>query len=282
MNQLPPLRHAVSRTLLIPLWCCGTACRINPDATYDPHAARLLAALDKDFHADFTAIRETFGECGQVTTLARERHVDEAVRDFVREHPQGVIVNLGCGLGTAGYRIPRGNAHWYDLDLPEVIRLRASLLPPAPGLHCLSGSLLEDAWQDALPFSPDRGILLLATGVFQYLSRESLQPALNRMAARFPGGRLLFDAVSGPGCRAANRYLRKAGFGNAPMRFSVNSARELERLSPRLRVRFLPYFSPLESENIRFGTRLRLFLLQGLRLARMVRLDFAPQQTPES
>ena len=128
------LTDDIARTLLIPLWCCATPCRANPRAAYDPVAVDVLKQLD----FDFSEIRRSFKEYGQVCCLAREMNIDRTVRDFLARHPEGTIINLGCGLSTAVYRKPPAEAVWYDVDLPEVIRARQALLPPAKGHRTFS------------------------------------------------------------------------------------------------------------------------------------------------
>lgn len=271
MNVQARIPNKISRTLLIPLWCCASPCGLNPDAAYDPLAAKLLARLEYDF----SRIQDTFGECGQVTTLAREWNVDRAVREFTAAHPRGCIVNLGCGLSTAGYRTPLGRVAWYDLDLPEVIRLREALLPQVSGHYAIAGSLLDSAWMDEIPFSPDTGVLLLAMGVFHYFPREHVRAVITEAARRFPGGSLLFDAVSGLGRRGANLYVRKSGNNGAPMLFSASSPAELRAWSPRIKARLLPYFPDLRGRDIGLAARCKVFLIRKLKLARLFALDFA-------
>ena len=41
------------------------------------------------------------------------------------ENPGAVVVNIACGLDTRCYRM-EGYAHWYNLDLPETMAVRAS------------------------------------------------------------------------------------------------------------------------------------------------------------
>ena len=60
------LTDDIARTLLIPLWCCATPCRANPQAAYDPVAVDVLKQLD----FDFSEIRRSFKEYGQVCCLA--------------------------------------------------------------------------------------------------------------------------------------------------------------------------------------------------------------------
>ena len=102
------LTDDIARTLLIPLWCCATPCRANPRAAYDPVAVDVLKQLD----FDFSEIRRSFKEYGQVCCLAREMNIDRTVRDFLARHP-------------------RRNHHQPGL------RPQHRRLPQAPGRGCL-------------------------------------------------------------------------------------------------------------------------------------------------
>ena len=68
----------------------------------------------------------------QYTLLAsavRSANMDRFVRSFLECRPDGVIVQLGCGLETGYYRCDNGKTHWYAVDLPDVIAYRRELLP---------------------------------------------------------------------------------------------------------------------------------------------------------
>lgn len=78
----------------------------------------------------------------------RARHVDQKARDFLEWHPEGVIVNLGCGLDTRFYRLDGGRLHLFDLDLPEVIDLKRQLLAETERYHFVASSVLDFDWMD--------------------------------------------------------------------------------------------------------------------------------------
>ena len=263
-----------ARTLLIPLWCRATPCRLNPEAAYDPLAARILARLD----CDFRGVPESATEYARLACLAREYRVDGAVRRFVAAHPAGVIVNLGCGLSTAAWRVPLADCLWYDLDLPEVVRAREALLPAEGPRALIGASLLDPAWTDAVARQEDPAALFIAAGVFQYFREEELMPALARLAERFPGGRVRFDATSALGLRWANRFVRGAGIRNAEMHFAVDEAQALARWSPRFRVREEPFFAEVPRKGLSPITRACLFVAEHLGrhgMAKWVGIDFA-------
>jgi O-methyltransferase involved in polyketide biosynthesis len=63
---------------------------------------------------------------------------------FLSNHPRSVtIVNLGAGLDTGFYRVDNGFIQWIDVDLPEVIELRKTVIPETDSSRRISGSPLD-------------------------------------------------------------------------------------------------------------------------------------------
>ena len=136
--------NAVSQTLLIPLYFRAIESE-RPDALVrDPKAVELVGQLDYDF----SGVQRLKDE--QVNYLLRMREFDRQARAFLAEHPDGVIVDLGCGLDTRFERVDNGQVEWYGLDLPEVIELRKELLDETPRSHFIECSVLDFSWMDAL------------------------------------------------------------------------------------------------------------------------------------
>ena len=81
----------------------------------------------------------------QYTLLAsasRSANMDRIIRSFLERRPDGVIVQLGCGLETTYHRCDNGKAHWYAVDLPHVIEYRRDLLPEPKREFYISGGCL--------------------------------------------------------------------------------------------------------------------------------------------
>ena len=63
-----------------------------------------------------------------IASVARYYNMDEMTRTFLEAHHVCNIVNLGCGLETAYYRIGSKTAIFYEVDLPQVIEHRRRIL----------------------------------------------------------------------------------------------------------------------------------------------------------
>ena len=79
----------------------------------------------------------------------RASKYDAYTKNFLALHPQASVVSIGCGMDTRFYRIDNGLVHFFDLDLPEVIRFKREFVDEQPRYHLISASVFDYAWMDA-------------------------------------------------------------------------------------------------------------------------------------
>src|SRR5512136_945906 len=181
---------SVSQTLLIPLYFRAMESQ-RPDALVrDPKAVELVSRLD----CDFSGVQRLKND--QVNIVLRMREFDRLARAFLAEHPDGVIVDPGCGLDTRFERVDNGHAEWYGLDLPEVIELRRELLDETARSHFIGCSVLDFSWMDALSGQAGKHFLFLAEAVLVYLEEADVRRLVQALAGRFPGAELVCEAYS--------------------------------------------------------------------------------------
>jgi O-methyltransferase involved in polyketide biosynthesis len=217
--------NAVSRTLMIPLYVRALESR-RPDALLrDPKAEELVGRLD----FDFSVVARKKND--QVAVLLRMREFDRRASAFLAEHPDGSIVDLGCGLDTRFERIDNGRMEWYGLDLPEVIGLRKELLEETPRSHFLGCSVLDFSWMDALKQRKGEPVLFLAEAMLVYLEEADVRRLVQALAARFPGAELVCEAYSPVVVRY---HPRPPGF--PPVRWGLKDDRDVEAWAPGIRL----------------------------------------------
>ena len=134
--------NGVAETLLITLYVRAMESQ-RPDALLkDEKAVRLVKQMDYDFKR----IRQIkMDEDDKTVIILRNREFDRHVRDFLRWHPQAVVVHIGCGLDVRFERVDNGQVECYDLDLPEVIELRRKFISAERGRYYLLGYSAFDA-----------------------------------------------------------------------------------------------------------------------------------------
>lgn len=222
----------VQETLLLPLWGRAVETRKPRPMLMDPAAVRIVDTMDYNFST--IAARTSF--VSQLAWIARSIHIDRAIRQFLVEHPAGKVVNLGCGLDTTFERVDNGRLRWYDLDLPDVIALRSRYIQQGPRRSFVACSLLEESWINLI--GKTEANLFVAGGVLYYFSEDEVRTFLGRLADRFPGAALVFDACSPRGVRIANkRVIEDAGMNSqANLKWGLETAGNIERWDERFRV----------------------------------------------
>jgi len=139
-----------------------------------------------------------------VMIAVRTKVFDSCVRDFLSREPDGVVVNLGCGLDTRFTRMDNGTCRWYDLDLPEVIEIRKRFFEETDRHRSIASSVLDAGWMETLAKAhAGRPFLFLAEGLFMYLHGEDVKSIVLRMREMFPGAELAFETVNAWGARIA-------------------------------------------------------------------------------
>ena len=180
----------VQETLLIPLYGRAVESRKPQAVLRDPAAEAMVAAIDYDF-ARFD------GGSSLIGTVLRTNLFDHWVRAFLAEHPDATVVEIGTGLNTRYERTDNGRAHWFELDLPDVIELRRTFFTDTPRRRMLAASVLDDGWT-AAPLAQGGPYFLAAEAVLSYLSEQEVRHVIDLLAERFPGALLALD-TTGPG-----------------------------------------------------------------------------------
>jgi O-methyltransferase involved in polyketide biosynthesis len=240
-----------SRALLAPLYFRAVESRRDEPIVRDEQADGLIRKLDFDFTV-FDADPIT-----QVATVLRTKRFDEWTEDFLSRNRGGVVVNIGCGLDTRFYRVDDGVVRWFDLDLPDVIRLRQNLLDESERCRCIGCSALDPSWMQEVSDPAPQAILFLAEGVFPYLEQVDTRRLVGALIARFPGSQLIFDAVS-PLQAALSVFHPSLSILGARFRWGLASGNAAERWVPGLRLLREDYY--LDRPLARLGW-LAFFLL---------------------
>ena len=264
--------QSVQGTMLIPLWGRATASEKNPEILDDKEAIEIIAGCD----FDFTEIAKTFGEYGGISYLVRARKMEDTIRTFIEKHPRASIVNIGSGLDTTFSRVDNGTINWYNLDLPDAIAFRQSLIADTPRNNSIAKSFFDNTWFDDVIFKREDGILFVSAGVFYYFQESQLKEIFQEMAGRFPGGELYFDAESKIMLNISNNTVEKTGNKGAKMYFSVNNPKVLEDWSPKIKLLSCEsYFKGIPaSKKWESGTRFMVRIIDVFRLLKFVHLRF--------
>jgi O-methyltransferase involved in polyketide biosynthesis len=266
----PALLGSVQKTLLLPLWGRAVEMRKAHPLLVDPTAARIIDSIDYDF----STIATNISFVSQLAWIARSLHIDRTIRKFLEQHPVGTIVNLGCGLDTTFERVDNGTLAWFDLDLPDVIDLRSHYIREEQRRSFIACSMLDDKWIDRVKVTD--AVLFVAAGVLYYFEETQVRALMSRLADRFPGSELIFDACSPRGLRIANkRVIEDGGMdASAQLKWGIAKATGIQNWDGRITVvAEYPIFREMK-RGLSLKEKWAAFLSDSLRIMSMVHLHF--------
>jgi O-methyltransferase involved in polyketide biosynthesis len=266
------MQETVANTMLLPLWGRAFASKLNPQILDDREAIKIINSLNYDF----SEIEKNFGEFGGICYIVRARVLDDIIKKFIKEHPNASVVNIGSGLDTTFSRIDNGSIYWYNLDLPEVIEFRKTLIPDSERNIAIPISVFDFTWFKKIKFEPSNGILFIAAGVFYYFKESKIKELFSAMGEHFPNGMIVFDAESKSMVKKSNQKVRKSGNRGAQMFFYVDKPNEFEQWSNKIKlIDVLPFFRSIQkNKKWKLSTRIFMGLCDVLKMMKFIILQF--------
>ena len=224
-------KNSVQETLIIPLYGRKVCSDHFPHLFNDPEAERICSMLDYDFEEKGKKMESMAGLFGALEVAQRQYDIQCEVKDYLKSHPKAAVVNLGCGLDDTFTKCDNGLCKGYNIDMPDVIKVRNELLLAGEREVSIGCDLNNDNWMDEIDASD--GAIFFATGVFYYFKTEDVKTLFCKMAKRFPGAVLAFDACNKRGAKLMTKtWLKEAGISQVDAYFSLEDASELKSWSP--------------------------------------------------
>jgi O-methyltransferase involved in polyketide biosynthesis len=258
----------VQKTLLLPLWGRAVESQKDKPLLVDPTAVQIIEAVDYDF----SSLTDNLSDLTQMAWIMRSLCIDEALKAFLKKYPGGTIVNIGCGMDTTFERVDNGTLLWYDLDLPDVMRLRRQFIKETDRRKFITASFLDENWLDEIRVGAQ--VLFIAAGVFYYFDESEVKDFLVRLADRFPGGEIIFDASSPYGIKTANRMvIKRSGLDeNSFLKWGLKNAETLTTWDPRFQVLSTHYYFGSNGHHLGFRIRLIGWISDRMKIQYMVHL----------
>ena len=132
--------------------------------------------------------------------VARTIMLDRQLKGILQKRPDTVVVNVGAGFDDRFTRVDNGRLLWFDLDLPDAIAARKKAFPERDRVTMIAGDALDDAWCEpvrAALAGRDAAPVVIAEGLFMYLTLEQIKQFLEILKRCFPqGGTLIAEQNS--------------------------------------------------------------------------------------
>lgn len=225
-------KNTVQETLVIPLFGRLVCSERFPQLFSDPDAKRICDSLDYDFTEKRKKMESPTGLFGALEVAQRQYDLRCEIEAYLKEYPKAAVVNLGCGLDDTFSKVDNGQCHGYNMDLPDVIRVRNELLPVGFREKNIACDLNELSWMDTIEAT--NGAVFFAAGVFYYFKIEDVRRLFSAMAERFPHSVVVFDSCNERGAKLMRKtWLKEAGITDVSAFFSLENEKDLETWSRR-------------------------------------------------
>ena len=274
-------KNTVQETLIIPLFARKVCSELYPDLYRDETAVRLIDPLDYDFSETEKNSRSLMQRFGSLEVAMRQNDLAFEVQDYLKDHPNAAVVNLGCGLDSTGKACDNGSCKIYNLDFPDVIAVRNELLPAGDREQNIPCDLNDTAWFSQIDATG--GAIFFASGVFYYFLTEQVKALVQSMADAFPGGVLVFDAANRTAVKIiAKTWLKSAKIQDVGAYFAVSDApKEIGPWDSRLQVSSRGYmlgYNDLKNPSVSGFFRFLAKVGDGMMKMQIVKIGFGGKQ----
>lgn len=269
-------KDTVQETLVVPLYGRMLGSELFPSILQDPHARATLSRLDFDTSRLDRKRGSLAWKFGSLEGILRSRDILTEMGSYLKSHPQAAVVNMGCGLDSTPLLADNGSMRIYNIDRPDVIEARDSLMPPMGRERNLAADLRDtSAWIPEVDAT--RGVFLFAAGVFMYFQADEVKDLVIGLRRAFPQGVLVFDTLGAVGMRTLMKgTLRTMGIKDVRGRFSCERPERDCAWADGLRVSSRPYLTgyvDLRSAGVQPILRTAARLFDSVMKMRVVRME---------
>lgn len=258
----------VEDTLFVPMLGRIYASENFPEILYDKKALELKPQLPKNLKGQDTQTQYTL-----MASAVRSTNMDRYIQDFMKRNPEGIIVQLGCGLETTFYRNDNGKNEWYEFDLPTVIEYRKQMLSNNERDHCIAADAFKLDWIEIVRKEhPTVPILVTASGLFYYFEEKKVIN-LFKCLKKYGNIELVFDTVNSSGMKRMSKYMKQVGHEEASMYFYVDDGNALANELKGLLLNEEPYYAHTNKKGLSFSTSMTMKLSDCFMMVKMIHLQ---------
>ncbi|RPI38889.1 MAG: class I SAM-dependent methyltransferase [Methanoregulaceae archaeon] len=252
----------VAATSLVTLYCHAIETRSDNPILADLHSVEIAAELDKTLSRSSqplarALVSRTLDKNLVIHIAIRAKKYDAYVREFLDQYPDGIVVNIGCGLDSRFLRVDNGRVIFYDLDLPEIIAIKKGFFKENERYHLVASSVLDYGWM--APVRRHKGpFLFMAEGVFMYLDGDDVRSLVLEIKKTFPGSGLVCEVENsfwlGPLTKKilAYKLQHQCNLGTGAMfRSGIRDSREMEQWESG--IQFLDDWSYFDADEKKLG-----------------------------
>ena len=186
--------NTVNNTLFIPLYGKSTVSR-QGIILQDPDAERIWEA------EAFPIKGKSKSKWLAYNMAMRARVFDDWTGRMLTDHPDAIVLHIGCGLDSRCNRVHVPYKEWIDCDFPDVIDIRRKYYDERDNYHMMALDASDSAQVNELP-SRQCAIVVLE-GISMYIPREKLRAMFGALESKYQEIHVMMDVYTGFGVKAS-------------------------------------------------------------------------------
>ena len=163
--------------------------------------------------------------------VARTIMYSNQLQELIKQYPDALCINLGCGFDDKFVQVDNGEIVWYDVDLPDIMSVRRKIYQDRERCIMRDGSALESDWTKGLPKRSTT--IVVMEGVLEYFTKEQVTTCLNMLCDSFEHGFLLAE-LHHPILGKNTQHHDAVKHTNAQFHWGTKSGKEYLDLEPRM------------------------------------------------
>lgn len=193
----------------------------------DEIAVELVEKLDYDFSK---ADKDKAMSCG---VIARTIVLDRMVRKYLEKHENTVVINIACGLDTRCYRMKEKYLRWYNVDLPETMKIRRQFLPETGPMYQIAKSAMDNSYVDDIDYHGEN-VLVIMEGLTMYLCEKDIRKIFSIIEKSFQKVTVMVETMS----PFVVKHVKEKSIegSNAKFTWGVKNGTELQKIVPNFSI----------------------------------------------
>ena len=180
----------IPETMLQTMYARAKETKKENAVIHDEKAVEIVEKLDYDF-----TLADKDAAMGS-GVIARTILLDKMVADYLKKHPQAIVVNIACGLDTRCYRNQGKYKKWYNIDLPDTINVRSRFMDEqGPVIYQFAESAMDEVWADKIEYAGEP-VLVIIEGLTMYLSEEDVKKIFEIIDKKFRKATVLVEIMN--------------------------------------------------------------------------------------
>lgn len=223
--------QGVPETMLQTLYARAAYSKQRNAKFQDDKAVEIVSLMDYDFSI---AGKDAMMSKG---VIARTILLDRMVSEFIKKNPEGIVLNIACGMDTRVYRLENNptigkivkGVRWYNLDLPETIALRRRFLEEDGHISMIAKSAMDETWGKEIEETTGK-VLIIIEGLVMYLTEQDVKQILSIISRRFDSAEIIMETMN-PWV-VGHMKEKSIEATKAKFTWGIKTGKELERMAP--------------------------------------------------